>query len=365
MEGDKGAAKLLATNSGGWLDLSPTPLTAEFARLAVINPDELIVKAASYLQTLGVTKASALSKDAYFLLLGNPHHVQRKGKDFIVADVLNGSMAWGKSTSKRGTIKSFGDTGVSDGLFLGDQKYVFSCDAPVGTFTGGDSAPMTTGEFFFNCVAALVQGDEGIIYNAHVPDFSLAVFHEVLHTFEGSTLASQRRFAEGIVEALAIVFALAVYGQAVPEFEGYKEFLPDARKIVAFAGWSRVAKAFFTNCPVSLKAVLPLFCDETQDDLPATDRLSVAARSDGKLISAVSPQLTPTAMGKSDSWHNKWDAAGHDPTAYFAGLEAPKGPVRTGPSTTGGHTTPSSVATGVNSPTLIKTTYIEVKPPNL
>jgi hypothetical protein len=164
--------------------------------------------------------------------------------------------------------------------------------------------------------SAMTLSDSGrIVYNAHAPGYSGSVYHEVFHTFQGSGLSSVEAIREGVIEHLAGEFARSMFGQMIPIYPGYQNFVPDALKMVQFTSLATVVRAFFADEGSSIQELMPLFYGPTANTYAGTLRLSSNVATAVATVSAVKTFLGQSALRAPNSWYRKWCAAhGRVPT---------------------------------------------------
>jgi hypothetical protein len=216
---------------------SRTVLTDEFSKLQDVTIVSLIEKAKAWLATKGIVKNSKLENTAHILLLGNPQLVQTPvGGYFLVSDVLNKRVpGMVVPTPRVGSNYNPKAPTLSPGLLAGENsgalpKYVHHLAIGMG--------------FFNQLMGQVVDGD--IHLNAHMPGYSLAPWHEILHTFEGETLSASFFLNEGSVEVYASQFANHAGAPVAKWYSPYRKNCDAALKLISRFG-DDYAKAYFAD----------------------------------------------------------------------------------------------------------------------
>jgi hypothetical protein len=289
---------------------SPQPLDAQELKPHTLK--NLAEKATQWLATLGVTKAPNVKENDQLFVLGEPR-LMRCGKTVrVVSKVLNERVAKGWSPVRKGqTVEKLG-TDLKPGLY---------------TNVEGTSEPVYVHDFesgvdFFNTTAGACI-NEGIILNAHLADFLLAPYHEILHKFEGNTLSACVALDEGSVELFSVLFADSC-NVKVPVFPGYRGYFEEADKLASAIGRSAYAKAFFEDHVESLDLLPAFFYAPTANYVEAQLKLSDATIKDALLkIGFLRDSTSQKVMENPDSWYGKWVTA-HNGQVPTGGIEVKK-----------------------------------------
>jgi hypothetical protein len=290
---------------------STQPLDAR--GLAPHTLKNLAEKATQWLATLGVTKAPNVKDNDQLFVLGEPE-LMRCGKTMrVVSQVLNERVAKGWSPVQKGQTVAKFSTDLEPGLYTnveGRSEPVYVHD-------------LESGVDFFNTTAGACI-NEGIVLNAHLADFLLAPYHEILHKFEGETLSACVALDEGSVELFSILFADSC-NVKVPVFPGYRGYFEEVGKLVRAIGRRAYAKAFFEDHAESLDLLPAFFYAPTANYVEDQLKLSDATIKDAlSKIGFLRDSLSRTAMQKSDGWYDKWVKA-HNGQPPTGGLKlAPK-----------------------------------------
>jgi len=228
---------------------SPSVLTEEFSELQDVTIASLIEKAKAWLATKGIVKDSTLKDTAHLLLLGNPRLVQTPvGGYFLVSDVLNRRVpGMAAPTPRVGSNFNPNAPTLAPGLIAGENsgalpKYVHN---------------LVEGMGFFNELLGLCV-DGGIHLNAHMPGYSLAPWHEILHTFEGAELSASTFLNEGSVEVYSSEFAKHAGARVARWYSPYRKNCATALKLVGRFG-DDYAKAYFADDLEARKKVWQAF----------------------------------------------------------------------------------------------------------
>jgi hypothetical protein len=224
--------------------------TEEFEDLHDVTVGSLKEAAKRWLATMGVNKDSNLANTAKILLLGNPKLVQTpRGGYVLVSDVLNHRVP-GMDEPKPRVGSNYNpqaevlNVGMIAGTGMGDHpKYVHHLGVGFG--------------FFNSLMGQVVDGD--IHINAHMPGFSLAPWHEILHTFEGESLSASFLMNEGTVEVYSSLFAQEENGKSAPWYSPYKKYCQEVLKLASRVGTHDYAKAYFADDRAALRKVWEAF----------------------------------------------------------------------------------------------------------
>ena len=300
MLGDRGPLQFVRTTTVlGSAPPSRHPLRDEFDLLDATNPRKLSDDERAFLATFGVIKSSGLGPDPVLLLLGEPHLVERNGRRLVVSSVLNSEVkSWGRARDTQNS-REFTDQSTDAGYYPGhplvEQYYVHSEEDGVN---------------FYNYITAGVVND-GILFNTHSPGFGQSVFHELLHTFEGSNLTSSTYLKEGIVEKYSRLFAMKVYGLAIPIFAPYSPYYEEAEKLIRLTSLDTVARAYFGDDRTALEQLVPYFYEHINATLPAGAQLDRVCVQQAAGAQTVKGYFSPHKMREKNSWYRAWvDANG-------------------------------------------------------
>lgn len=304
MLGDQGPLTITRTDTVGGLDpSSATPLRDEFATLEPLDPKQLVPQAQAFLANMGVNKVSQFGDNPLLILLGEPRKVARAGKTLVVWKVLNAEIkSWGRLASGGpGDNGLFNDQSSAEGLYTGDPLGA-SPPVYVQTLTDGQS-------FLDDITAAVING--GIIFNTHSPGFAASVYHEILHTFEGSLLSTSFFFKEGFVEWFATQFMIGFFSVRLPYYPPYRLAADNIDKVIRYTSVKDCAKAYFMDDTSSAGKLVPLFYKPIIDNvLKPNEKLDPSCVADATMkCMFLKDAFSPFKMKKGEgaaAWYKEW-----------------------------------------------------------
>jgi hypothetical protein len=295
---------------------SPQPLDARTLEPHTLK--NLAEKATQWLATLGVTKAPNVRDNDQLFLLGDPELMRCGNAMRVVSKVINERVGKGWSPVQKGQRVAKFSTDLQPGLYTnveGRSEPVYVHD-------------LESGVDFFNTTAGACI-NEGIVLNAHLADFLLAPYHEILHKFEGNKLSACVALDEGSVELFSVLFADSC-NVKVPVFPGYLGYFEEADKLARGIGRRAYAKAFFEDDAESLDLLPAFFYAPTANYVEDRLKLRDATIKDAlSKIGFLRDSISTTAMQTSGSWYDKWVKA-HNNQLPTGGIEVvPKKKVMT------------------------------------
>jgi hypothetical protein len=247
---------------------SPAPITTEFLVINKIPPASLKAKVTKFLATYGIKKKSdfvekGLSRQGAILFVGLPKLYTAKGKKFVVWSVLNPLFKGYEITNFASTeavnlvkddFKNFEDK---------PQLGFYQENSNTATYESFMKAALKqkfvqdeeTGTGFLNDGVAMTFDPDNIVLNAHSPGFTSSIYHELLHTYDGKSLANTLAIREGLVEYFGKAFAIFDGFTAYQVYGGYKDMVEEAAKVVSAVGEAEVARAYFEDNPEDLKKI--------------------------------------------------------------------------------------------------------------
>jgi hypothetical protein len=271
--GDQGPLTPKRSNAvNGLAPSSSTPITEEYKFLTPLDPSRLAPKAQAFLARGGVVKTSTLPANAPMILIGEPRVVARSGTRMAVWKVLNSAVpGWQRIPSGvGGDAGVFGDTTIGEGLYCGGA-------------TGGQVFVQSeqSGQTQLDEITAAVLNN-AIVFNTHSPGWSGSVYHEILHTFEGTKMVNSFFLKEGIVEWFALHFALTEFSVKLDVYPPYKLACENAEKLIRFTSIKTIVKAYFGDDQDAIDELLPIFYDKIAINLVADEKLEASCLADAK-----------------------------------------------------------------------------------
>lgn len=280
----------------------------QFELLEKTTPSNLVEQAKAFLASFDVNKQSELGDHPAFFLLGEPQVVG----SVVVSKVLNAEVeGWGPLANVPNDNGVYSDGKTTPGFYGGGgqgQVYVHALE-------GGR-------DFYDYITAAVVNG--GIVFNTHSRGYAQAVYHEILHTFEGSNLVNSTVLKEGFVERFADEFRKKRFGLTVPYYPAYSLFVSEVEHLVGASSLKACALAYFGDDESVLPLLMPQFYEPVWKALSPGSRISDNTRVQAASCSTVKDYL-PKAhnlKGKA-AWYVDWVKNVNGGTVPLGGLAVP------------------------------------------
>lgn len=282
-------------SAAGHPKASPAPIATEFLVINKVPPTALKTKVTKFLSGYGVKKKSpfvekGLSRQGAILFVGLPKLYTAKGKKFVVWSVLN-------SLFKGYEITAFANTDAVS--LIKDDFKTFENKPQLGFYQDNTNAAThesfmkavlkqkfvqdeETGTGFLSNGVAMTFDPDNIVLNTHSPGFTSSIYHELLHTYDGKSLANTLAIREGVVEYFGKAFAVADGFTSYQVYGGYKEMVDEATKVIKAVGEAEAARAYFDDDPAEVKKIADWLDPEGQayKSLKSTERLSTAFQAE-------------------------------------------------------------------------------------